>query len=70
MDDADAYLAHISNVKKSDIKIDREKLFKLYMKRANKITNDCDWITHITPEMLVGIVSDVIEEHHELLYKK
>lgn len=64
MDDDDAYL------EKTNVSIDREKLLKLYMKAVNKLTDDCDQIAHITPEMLIGLISDVIEKHPKLLYKK
>lgn len=45
--------------------IDKEKVFKLYMDRVNQIAEDCDWVTHIEPVTLVGLVIDIIE--HEYL---
>jgi hypothetical protein len=55
---------------KKEIKINRKKLFKLYMKSVSKLCEACDWISTVTPEMVIGLVSDVIEENTELLYFK
>jgi hypothetical protein len=44
--------------------VDREKVFKLYMDRVNQIAEDCDWVTHIEPQTLVGLVVDIIENEY------
>ncbi len=61
MDDEDAVKAT------KRLKVNRHKLFKLYMKEVDKIAEECDWVTHFTPEMIVGIISDIINNHPEIL---
>ena len=54
---------------KTKVKINREELFKLYMKEVHKLCKKCDWVSTITPELCVGMVSDVIEANPQLLKK-
>ena len=52
-----------------NIKIDREKLYRMYMKKVMKIADECDWVTNFTPEDIVGMICDIIEEKKEDLIK-
>ena len=47
--------------------VDRKKLFELYMKKVDHLCEACYWVTTVTPEMKIGFVSDVIEEHPEII---
>ena len=48
-----------------NIKIDRETLYRMYMKKVTKIADECDWVTNFTPEDIVGMICDIIEEKKE-----
>lgn len=54
-------------MKPTKLKIDRKKLHELYMKEVSDICDRCEWVSTVTPEMCVGIVSDVLEKHPELI---
>jgi hypothetical protein len=45
------------------MKINRKELFRLYMEKVDQICEECDWITTVTPEMVVDIISGVIEKN-------
>jgi hypothetical protein len=49
------------------MKIDREKLYKLYMERVDEITEICDWKTSFGPEEIVGLISEIIENNQDLI---
>jgi len=43
------------------MKIDRQKLFELYMKKVEEIAEECDWKTHFGPEEIVSLIAGLIE---------
>jgi hypothetical protein len=49
------------------MKIDREKLHKLYMEKVDEITEICDWKTSFGPEEIVGLISEIIENNQDLI---
>jgi hypothetical protein len=49
------------------MKINREELYKLYMSEIERISDECDWVTHFTPKHIIGIVSEVIEKNPKLI---
>ena len=51
------------------MKIDRQRLYKLYMKQVEEISEECDWKTHFTAEECVHLVADVLEKHPDLVSK-
>lgn len=48
-------------------KIDRKKLFELYMTEVDNICEVCDWKTHFGPEEIVGIISNILEKNPNLI---
>lgn len=48
------------------MKINRKKLYKLYMGQVKDIAEKCDWKSTFGPEEIVGMISDIIEQHPEL----
>lgn len=52
-----------------DIKIDRERLYKLYMEEVEYICEECDWVSSFTPEDIIGIISRIIESNPNLISK-
>lgn len=51
------------------MKIDREKLYELYMQTVDNILEECDWKTHFEPKEIIGIISNILESNEEL-YKE
>ncbi len=49
------------------IKINKEKLYELYMKEVESICEVYDWKTSFSAEECVNIVSYLLEEHPELI---
>ena len=49
------------------MKINKEKLFQLYMERVNEICEECDWIDTVSPEMIVGIIATILENDKTLM---
>ena len=49
------------------MKIDRKELFRLYMERVEQICEECDWISTVTPEMVIDIVAGVLEKNENLI---
>lgn len=47
--------------------IDREELFKIYMKKVHEIAEACDWKTSFGPEEIVGLIADILETNPELI---
>jgi hypothetical protein len=52
-----------------DIKIDREKLYELYMDNINYICDQCEDISHFTPKDIIRIISNIIELNPNLISK-
>lgn len=50
-----------------DIKIDREKLYELYMDKIDHIADNCDWVTNFTPRDIISIISTIIELHPDVI---
>ena len=53
-----------------NIKINRKKLYSLYMKEVNLIADVFEEKSHFTPEELIGIVAKVLEENPELITER
>lgn len=49
------------------MKIDRKKLFELYMAEVDNICEICDWKTQFGPEEIVGIISGILENNPNLI---
>lgn len=49
------------------IKVDQEKLYKLYMKEVNYVSEICDWVTHFGPREIVQMISIVIEQNPDII---
>jgi hypothetical protein len=52
------------------MKIERKKLYDLYMARVDFITEECDWVTHFGPEEIVDMIADIMEKNPELIIKE
>ena len=52
------------------MKINRKKLYNLYMQRVNKIAEECDWVTNFGPKEIVEIMCNVIETNIDTLIEK
>lgn len=50
-----------------NIKINREKLYSLYMKEVNRISDLLEDKSHFTPEELIGIVAGVLEANTDII---
>jgi hypothetical protein len=50
-----------------DIKIDREKLYKIYMDYVNDICDECDWVLSFTPKDIIRMVSNILETNPNLI---
>lgn len=49
------------------MKIDQKELYKLYMRRVDFITEECDWVTSFGPEEIVGMISDILEKNPNII---
>jgi hypothetical protein len=49
------------------MKIDQQELYKLYMRRVDFITEECDWVTSFGPEEIVGMISNILENNPNLI---
>jgi hypothetical protein len=49
------------------MKINKEKLYELYMQEVDAICEVCDWKTNFTAEECVNIVSYLLEENPDLI---
>jgi hypothetical protein len=49
------------------MKIDKNKLYKLYIQKINKISEDCEVKTHFTPKECVDLVSSILESNPQLV---
>lgn len=49
------------------MKINKEKLYELYMREIRAICEECDWKTSFSSEECVNIVSYLLEEHPGLI---
>ena len=53
-----------------NIKVNREKLYKLYIKEVSRICDLFEDKSHFTPKELIGIVSEVLEKNPEVITEK
>ena len=49
------------------MKINKEKLFELYMNKVDKICEECDWKTEFGPKEIVYIIATIIEKNPEII---
>jgi hypothetical protein len=49
------------------IKINREELYTLYMKDADDIFEECDWVTHLGPKDIVNMICNILEKDTNLI---
>jgi hypothetical protein len=52
------------------MKIDRQKLYNLYMEKVELISETCDWVSTFTPKDIVDIISQIIEQNEDLITKE
>jgi hypothetical protein len=52
-----------------NIKINKEKLYNLYMERVDMICEECDWVTEFGPKEIVNLISNIIEDNPDLIEK-
>jgi len=52
-----------------DIKLDRERLYKMYMDHVDYICDECDWVSSFTPRDIISIISTIIENNPDLISK-
>jgi hypothetical protein len=51
------------------IKIDKDRLYNLYMDNVNLICDECEEISSFTPKDIVHIISNVLEKNPDLIQK-
>lgn len=51
------------------MEINKEKLYELYMKWVNQVSEDCDWKTHFGPEEIVHAIANILENNPDLINK-
>lgn len=49
------------------MKIDRNELYRLYMREVDKICEECDWVSTIKPLDIINIVSGILESNPHLI---
>lgn len=49
------------------MKVDKEKLYKLYMEWVDDVVEECDWKTSFGPEEIVYKIGRIIEDNPELI---
>lgn len=49
------------------MKINKEKLHKLYMKWVEEVTEECDWKTSFGPEEIVNAIATILEKNPDLV---
>ena len=52
-----------------NIKINKEKLYNLYMEKVDRICEECDWVTGFGPKEIVEMISNIIENNPDLFEK-
>jgi hypothetical protein len=51
------------------IKVDKEKLYNLYIEKVNRICDQCEWVTNFGPEEIVDMICNIIENNPDLIQK-
>lgn len=54
-------------MKEKIFKINREKLYRLYMSRVEQVAEDLEWKTHFGPEEIVDMISCILETNSNLI---
>ena len=67
MEDVARQVENWENAKK--MKIDKEKLFELYMQWVNQVLDECDWKTSFEPKEIVYAIAAILENNPKLLNK-
>jgi hypothetical protein len=49
------------------MKVDKERLYKLYMEWVNEVTDNCDWKTSFGSEEIVHAIGVIIENNPDLI---
>jgi len=49
------------------MKVDKEKLYELYMNWVDEVTDNCDWKTSFGPEEIVHAIGVIIENNPDLI---
>lgn len=49
------------------MKVNRKKLYKLYMQWVDRVSEDNDWKTSFSPEEIVNAISSIIEKNPKLI---
>ena len=44
------------------MKINRQKLYEVYMHKVDEIVEECDWVTSFGPQEIVNLVSQILED--------
>lgn len=47
--------------------INRDKVYELYMKWVDEVSEECDWKTHFTPNEIVHQICHIIETEKEVV---
>jgi hypothetical protein len=49
------------------MKVNKEKLYELYMDWVDEVTDNCDWKTSFGPEEIVHAIGVIIENNPDLI---
>jgi hypothetical protein len=49
------------------MKVNKEKLYELYMNWVDEVTDNCDWKTSFGPEEIVHAIGVIIENNPDLI---
>jgi hypothetical protein len=49
------------------MKVNKERLYKLYMDWVDEVTDNCDWKTSFGPEEIVHAIGVIIENNPDLI---
>lgn len=48
------------------IKIDKERLYDMYMDWVDRVTEECEWKTNFTAKEIVNEISNILEKNPQL----
>jgi len=49
------------------MRVNKEKLYELYMNWVDEVTDNCDWKTSFGPEEIVHAIGVIIENNPDLI---
>ena len=52
------------------MKVDKERLYKLYMEWVDEVVEECEWKTSFGPEEIVHAIGTIIEKNPDLIKKE